>query len=418
MPHDTSNLLPIIERSLPTGSYTLLKAVAEKASDIGIAVYLVGGPVRDILLGLPVEDLDIVVEGEARRLGMALIESFGGSLVVHERFSTATVKLDNHRLDLATARSETYVRPGALPRIIPSDVADDSSRRDFTINSMAIALTGPSAGRLVDNHGGYKDLNNGQLRILHAQSFVDDPTRILRAIRYEQRLRSALEKSTEAHLLEAVDGGALGSVSGDRVRREIDLILKEKSPLLSLLRAGELGVLRAIYIPLGDGTDTGSIPTEQGSKTPLLYLGAMSYRLTSEQGESLISRLRMSSKWANIVRETTILKDQISKTPAVVNCPGQLCQVLDGISTIAITVNSLLSPSQSVRTILEIYLSRLRYIKPALRGNALIELGVPVGPIVGEVVRGLRVARIEGRVNSRAEEVRWVKDYLEDVISR
>ena len=418
MPHDTSNLLPIIERSLPTSSYAILKAVADKASDLGIAAYLVGGPVRDILLGLPVEDLDIVVEGEARRLGMALTESLGGSLVVHERFSTATVKLDDHRLDLATARRETYVRPGALPRVIPSNIADDSSRRDFTINAMAIALTGANAGRLLDNHGGRKDLNNGHIRILHDKSFIDDPTRILRAIRYEQRLHFDLEDSTEARLLEAVDGGALGSVSGDRVRREIDLILKEKSPHLPLGRAGDLGVLRGIYMPLGDGIDVGSIPTERGRKTPLLYLGAMSYPLTSEQGESLINRLRMSSRWAKIVRETTILKYQMSKNPAVSNDPGQLCQMLDGISTTAITVNSLLSPAQRVRTILETYLSKLRYIKPSLRGNDLIELGVPEGPVVGEVVRKLRLARIEGRVNSKAEEVRWVKDYLANVIPR
>ena len=151
-------------------------------------LYLVGGPVRDLVLGRSSEDLDLVVEGDAARLAGKVGERLSAKVVIHRRFGTATVKVDKNRLDLATARKETYSRSGALPKVMPGSIAEDLHRRDFTVNAMALGISGPLAGELLDPTSGLKDIEQGIIRSIHRGSFQDDATRIFRAVRYEQRL--------------------------------------------------------------------------------------------------------------------------------------------------------------------------------------------------------------------------------------
>ena len=212
-------------------SLQLLQYIGTLAQQQGVKAYLVGGPVRDLMLKRPNTDLDITVEGNAMRLA----ESFttqcpGAKLVYYPAFKTATLSLlgGGRLVDFATARKETYSKPGAFPKVMPSTIKDDLHRRDFTINAMAISINPKSWGKLVDLFGGKSDLGSKKIRVLHAKSFLDDPTRILRAARFKTRFGFALEKGTLKLLREAVAAGALDTIKPQRYKKEFDKILKEE----------------------------------------------------------------------------------------------------------------------------------------------------------------------------------------------
>src|SRR5947208_2631577 len=206
----------------------------------GLPAYLVGGAVRDLLLGRPRADIDVAVEGNVEELARRL----GGDARTHARFATATVRVDGLEVDLAATRSETYPHPGALPEVQPASLSDDLARRDFTINAMAVPLGSPP--RLIDPYGGVGDLERGELRILHRRSFADDPTRALRAARYTARYSFALEPETERLLRDA----DLSTVSGDRVEAELRKLAAEPEARRGFERLAEWGLFE---LPEGAG---------------------------------------------------------------------------------------------------------------------------------------------------------------------
>jgi tRNA nucleotidyltransferase (CCA-adding enzyme) len=204
-----------------------------RAAAAGEDVYLVGGAVRDLLLGRERADLDLVVEGDVRSLAAALGDTVRG----HLRFGTATIRVGDLTVDVASARAESYPAPGALPEVRPATIADDLGRRDFTINAMALPLH--AEPRLLDPHAGLEDLGERLLRVLHPGSFADDPTRALRAARYAARLGLQLEPVTA----EAIGGADLGTVSADRVTAELRRIASEDDPARALALSREWGLI-------------------------------------------------------------------------------------------------------------------------------------------------------------------------------
>ena len=207
--------------------------------------YLVGGAVRDLLRGAVAVDLDIAVEGDSRSVARALAERLGGSATVHERFGTATVRTPEVVFDLAATRTETYAEPGALPDVAPAGLVEDLRRRDFSVNAMALALAGDDLGHLYDPSRGLRDLEAGVIRTLHSGSFLDDPTRLLRAVRYETRLGFQMDEPTERAARAAIAEGAMSTVSGARVRDELmDLLAELKAPR-GVERMTDLGLDRA-----------------------------------------------------------------------------------------------------------------------------------------------------------------------------
>jgi len=241
----SENLSLQLEKYLSPPVLALAKIAGREASELGQELYLVGGVVRDLFLGRANFDFDLVVEGDAIKLARRLAIDSQAKLKTHPRFGTAKLKYPGFSLDLATARSETYSKPGALPTVKPSKLKDDLIRRDFSINAMALRLNPQRFGELIDLHHSKNDLDNRLIRILHPNSFIDDATRILRGIRYEQRLGFRLEAETEKLLCR--DAAMLDTISGDRIRHELELILKEDEPEPALRRAGELGVLRQLH---------------------------------------------------------------------------------------------------------------------------------------------------------------------------
>ncbi len=410
-----------VAAGLNDGGLALLNALRRLAAAVAVPVYLVGGPVRDLLLGGPGQDLDFAVEGDTPALARWLATELGGRAVIHSRFGTATVTAANMRVDLVTARREVYPRPGSLPQVFPGTIHDDLARRDFSVNAMALPLAGANQ-QLLAPAGWVADLNRGIIRILHPASFVDDPTRLLRAARYEQRLGFALERDTESRLRAAVAQGCLNTVSGDRLRHELARMFAETRPGPPLLRALELGILPAIHPDWGRvdylqrWAESGPEIIEETSLSnpcrELTWLAALAYPLSAGAGEGLISRLNMPKAWAAVVRDIISLRRQegVIADPALP--PSRLCGLLEGVSLAAVAVVSKLTDSPAVSRDLRRYLVELRHLKPSLRGDDLLAMGVPPGPAVGAALAQLRAAWQDGRVWDAAGERRRVAGWL------
>lgn len=419
----------VFTANLSANQARALELVRRLAEVAGVSAYLVGGPVRDALLGSPLSDLDITITGDAPAIAQQMAAATGGRVTVHRRFGTATVAWayggDDLTVDLVTARSETYPAPAALPLVRAGALADDLARRDFTINAMAWPLGGYGVkdygnDGIIDPHGGRDDLRDGIIRTLHRQSFRNDPTRILRAVRYEQRFGFRIAADTLRDLQSALDDGAIGLLSADRVRHELARILQEAPPLPALRRAAALGILQAIHPALSvshldamapDAADrmgvagTGIVPA--GIK-PLDWLAALAWTLTPAEGAALSARLNAPSDWTRAIADAAALSANMDLLDADGLTPSQVCALLDGRSPYALAAGAFLATPTAAARIRQ-YLAEWRTIAPRLRGSDLLALGVPAGPAVGATLRVLRQARLDGGAPTRQDEERLAR---------
>jgi len=414
MPTDLSRLM-LDPSLLSSEKRTLLLRVAEQSTALSFACYLVGGFARDLLLGRPVHDLDVIVEGDAIQLGRALVKQHGGKLTPHAPFHTAIWHLpdSDETLDLITARSETYEYPGALPTVTPSTIAEDLRRRDFTINAMAIRVDGDHFGELLDPLDGQADLQRGLIRALHPRSFVDDPTRILRAIRYEGRYEFRIEPVT----LKWIDAEALGvlsRLSGERLRHELDLILAEENATAMLLRADSLGVLRAIHpaLPRFDSTRASLLEQLPSADVNLpcdrVMLGCLLW-LTDVPAEDLAAlsrRLDFTSELSEALIGASRLKRQL---PELLSArPSAWTFALEKFPPLAVYAVGLLTRESALTT----YLTTWRHVKPRTTGEDLKSLGLPPGPKYKEILSRLRAAWLDGEVKDKEQEQNLLKEIL------
>ena len=411
------NFGKLIEKQLPPELVNLMWVAGEMANGRGEKLYLVGGVVRDLLMEQPNFDLDLVVEGNAIELAEQLKGINQGKLTTHPRFNTAKLQWQDWDIDLATARSETYEKPGALPTITPGPVDDDLSRRDFTVNAMAIRLNPGDYGQLVDPHNGRDDLQSKRIRILHEKSFIDDATRIWRALRYEQRLGFHLERSTQTLLQR--DISMLETISADRIRYEMECIFNEKYPEKVFNRAGELGVLAWLHPSLkGDGSLAEKYEKARRECSPDapsfdLYLALLVYPLTTEEIEQLISRLNLSKLSAKTLRDTIAVRNKMRSlsTPGV--SPATIYNLLHDFSPAALEANSLVTESAVAGQAIHLFLNRLQDVEVSLTGNDLIEMGIAPGPRIKEMLDLLHQAKLNGKIATRHDEEEIVKGWLE-----
>lgn len=403
----TDNLSKQLEKYLPPPVLALVKIAGKDASELGQDLYIVGGVVRDLFLDRPNFDFDLVVEGNAIALAQKLAKESQAKLTVHPRFGTAKLEYPDFSIDLATARRETYSRPGALPAVEPGSLKDDLIRRDFSVNAMALHLNPQQFGELIDLYNGRDDLKHRLIKILHGKSFIDDATRILRALRYEQRLGFKLEAETE-NLLRR-NAAMLDTISGDRLRHELELILKEDEPERILRRAEELGVLNRLHPSLkGDGrlakTFARARQTDKRTTLPNLYLCLLIYNLSEKQVEEFISRLNFPKNTAETMRQTLQLKAQLPQLVKAGLKPSDIYRLLHGYPATAIQANALASESTVATQHLNLYLHKLRYVKPVLNGDDLKRLGISAGPKIREILDALQKARLDGKVRTRKDE--------------
>jgi len=362
--------------------------------DVLPEAWVVGGAVRDLLLGGTPEDLDVVIEGDAVAAARRLADALEGELVVHDRFGTATVAAAGHVYDLATARAETYAAPGALPDVRPGTVEEDLLRRDFTVNAIAVA----GDGRIAAAPSAFEDLDARVLRVLHARSFVDDPTRLLRLVRYATRLGFAVEPSTAALADDAVRGGALATVTPTRVGGELRLLLREPSALPALAWVGAwegapLGVAFSLDAALADRALSLSPPD---GRRDLLLLGSAVRSVPSARLGAWLDALGFAARDRDTVL-TCAQAEGIAGRLTGAEKPSEIAAVARGAPLEAVALAGALGAEGPARA----WLSDLRHVSLAIDGADLLAAGVPQGEAVGRGLAAALRARLDGDAPDR-----------------
>ena len=390
----------------------VFNTLRRRATQESLPVYLVGGPVRDAVLDVPANDLDFVLIGDAPTLASDLAEELGGQVTVHPRFGTATVEIEGDRIDIVTARKEVYPLPGSLPEVLASSLEDDLARRDFSINAMALPLSGDSP-EVIDPHGGLEGLAYRRVATLHPGSFTDDPSRMLRAVRYEQRLGLQISDTTLSEMQSALAGRHADAVSGDRWRQEFQKIFEEPQAFKMLIRAIGLGVLAAIHPALSDSRPL-AILAGEGGLAPSDFLAALAMPLSAADGEGVSSRLNLPTDWARVVRDTIVLQGILPEITGPSVSPSKVCSALEKLDAEAIAAAARLSLDIQLASRLRRYLDVWRLVSPVLTGDDLLAMGVPPGSNVGEVLRELNSAKLDGLVGGEDEE----RALVNQIISR
>ncbi len=400
-------------RLISSSKQTLLSRITDQAAAMRMPCYLVGGFVRDLLLNRPVNDLDVIVEGDAIKLGNELMKRYGGKLTAHPVFRTAIWSYaPAESLDLITARSESYEFPGALPRVNPATIEDDIRRRDFTINAMAIRLDGDHYGEFLDPLKGQNDLEHGIVRVLHLRSLIEDPTRIFRAVRYEQRYGFKIDLDT-MRLINPEALAVLAGLSGERLRHELDLIMNEEKPFLMISRLSDLGIPQAInanfprkQLPSDELLKT-SIPGlvyDRATAGYLLWLMDLSVDALS----SISRRMDFTSELLLALLSASRLKSELPTYKYY--RPSNWVAALEKHPLVAVLAVYLVTREDALGR----YLAEWRFVKTNITGNHLKERGLPPGPRYKEILSTLRDAWLDGKVQNEAEEM----DLLEFLLRR
>jgi tRNA nucleotidyltransferase (CCA-adding enzyme) len=414
MPDDITRLMRD-PNLIPSEKQTLLSNIANLAESLGMPCYVVGGFVRDLLLGRPVNDLDVVVEGDAITLGKKLVETYGGKLTPHFKFHTAIWHLPDSSdfVDLITARKESYSKPGALPTVNPSTIEDDLRRRDFTINAMALRLDGESFGEILDPLKGQTDLERGVIRVLHPKSFVDDPTRIFRAIRYEGRYSFRLDSDTQA-LINPDSLKVLHSLSGERLRHELDLILDEPNSVPMLLRIASLGVLAGIHPKMSEFNAENEDFLEMDMRLDVpadrRVMGYMLWFIDLAEADviTLANRLDFTNELTLAVWAAAQLKRGLLHLTDMK--PSEWTYALEKLPLLSIYAVYLVARENALLS----YISVWRHVRAHTTGDDLKKLGLPPGPRFGEILLRLRAAWLDGEVASETQEKELLTRLLQD----
>lgn len=411
----------------------LTEIVTRHAQERGIALYLVGGIVRDLLLKRPNYDVDFVVEGDAIAFAQALVQIYGGRIHSYKPFGTAKWHLDEtiaealgltweglpDHIDFATARSELYTHPTALPTVYHSGIKLDLRRRDFTINTLAIQLS-PSSHhqRLHDYYGGMADLTMRLIRVLHSLSFVDDPTRILRAVRFSERLRFSIESRTQELILSGLP--MLGRITGERVRNELTLLLQEERAKRGLQKLEALGALRAIHPVLSFGAHAVALwdayhqnrhedVTEDGVHGRWHVLMAS---VPHQEVRAVCRRLLFGQRDADLFYQTAYLLQEASYLRDVDAKPSAITGALDKMDERACEMALHLSDDGRVIERLSLFLSKWRNLRPHTNGHTLKAMGIPESPLYRDILMRLRQAWLDGDIHNREEEEALLKSLL------
>ncbi len=398
------------DSKIPPQIHDLLQEIGKEVHQ---PIYVVGGFVRDLLLRRENLDLDIVIEGDAIAFAQYLTDKWDGRLQSHRKFGTATVtRPDGFKIDFVSARSETYEHPAALPLVRWGTIEDDLYRRDFSMNALAMDLNPDSFGALVDCTDGLKDLRAGNIRVLHNQSFIHDPTRIFRAIRYEQRYGFQIVENDQTLIREAIRQGVLEFVSGQRIRNEIDCILAEETVPRTVQRLREFDLFRAIQpkwsVPVDFTTrwNAARKAIDWASK----YLSEDKINIDAMLWMTLLGCLHATEAVSNrLGLENQLRSKLIAK--------GRLCKTLDKLNPDSkpSEVYMLLKPyplEALVFTLMQVdwqteniknYLIKLRRVQPLISGDDLIQLGLKPGRCFTDLLWKAFSAQLDGKVFTKQE---------------
>ena len=406
-----------------------LQRLGAIGDSLGMAVYLVGGFVRDLLIGIDNLDMDVTVEGDAIFFAERFVELYGGRVRSHKKFGTAVLILhDDRKIDVASTRLEYYDSPGVLPTVERASLRHDLYRRDFTVNTLAICINGNRFGQLTDHFGGQQDIQERVVRVLHNLSFVEDPTRVFRAIRFEQRLGFHIAPHTENLMQSAVRMNLLEKLGGERLLSELVQIMREKEPIAAITRMASFGLLPYIHPGLKLVAATERVLRETGQVMAWLrllyleekcepwqvYLLALCDALSPQEFHDVSVRLaipgrlalRLCSQRHLVFSTLNAVKRRLKQSAEVQN--SQVYYWFSGLSLEMLAYLAARASSEQVRRFVSLYLTRLRAIVPVLNGEDLRELGLEPGPLFRRMKNRLLQARLNGVVSSRDEEVALV----------
>ena len=394
-----------------------LRTLSRVADDFRLRCWLVGGGARDALLGMRVSDLDIAAVGATAEFAAAAADALGGAVVSRSQFNTFGISAASGRLDIAMARRESYARPGALPRVSPGMMAEDLARRDFSINAMAVSLASDTWGELLDPFDGRVDLDRGVVRALRPFSFMDDATRIFRAVRYAVRLGFAPDAETSR--LMRRDAAHMDGISGARVRGELERMLGEERRVAMLAAANEYGVLRAVHPALELNADAVSAleraEASDYADKPLLMVGVMAYWAAAARHAELAARLDMSALWGRVFADTARVKGEFEALGRDAVKRSEIYRRLRVCHDAAVAACAVCAGDERIAGRLELYRRELRDARALLNGDDLLALGVPQGPAVGAILAELVYARVDGAVGTRADEAAYARRRLSDM---
>ncbi|GBE39991.1 poly(A) polymerase I precursor [bacterium BMS3Bbin08] len=418
------NLASGMREKLPADIFELLSLSGETAKQLSFSAYLVGGCVRDFLRGEENLDIDIVIEGDGIRFARSLGRRLGAKVKSHSRFGTAVVIKGALKFDVATARTEYYESPGMLPRVEMSSIKKDLYRRDFTINTLAIKLDPENFGQLIDFFGGQRDLKEKTIRILHNLSFIEDPTRVFRAIRFSERFGFKISKHTKNLIKLAVNINLFDKLSGTRLYDELNLLFIETEPLEAVKRLLEFDLLKFIHPDVSitraleetfkDIQETYAwfklLFLEEELNKSHLILMALIEGLRPEEREKVLRRLSVPKKAREEMLESIEqFKKTLSRLQATSWQEKDIYYALHPLSLQSVLFTIAKARDKKQKKALSSYLTTLRKIKPSLTGKDLKTLGYAPGPLFNKILRAVLDERLNGKVKSREEEMEFVK---------
>ncbi|UCF87561.1 MAG: CBS domain-containing protein, partial [Nitrospiraceae bacterium] len=419
------NVGSLMREKFPRNVYEILTLIGEVSRDLSFSAYLVGGSVRDLLRGEANLDIDIVIEGDGIVFARTLGKKLNARVRTHQRFGTAVIITDVLKFDVATARTEYYESPGALPKVETSSIKRDLYRRDFTINALAINLNPEKFGQLLDFFGGLRDLREKTIKILHNLSFIEDPTRAFRAIRFSERFGFKISKHTRNLIKTAEKINLFNKLSGSRLYDELNLLFLETEPLKAIKRVSSFDLLKFIHPRLKVTETLEELFTaiqetlswfklqflEGEFSKSHLFLMALFEGLKAQEREKALQRLAVPPSAKREILDGIEQSNKIiSRLHFSYRSEKKLYYAFHslGIPTILFTIAR--AKDKRHKKAISRYLTTLRNIKPSLKGKDLKAMGYTPGPLFNRVLKALLDARLEGKLKSREDEIKFIKE--------
>lgn len=425
------NVANLLQEFFPEEVYKILLIAGELADELEFGAYLVGGSVRDLLMRIPSPDVDIVVEGDGIKFAKRLAEKIKGKVTPHPRFATAKIvkelskngKTIDFHIDIATARTEYYESPAALPKVETSSIKKDLYRRDFTINALAVKLNAKDFGLLLDFFGGQRDIKDKRIRVLYNLSFVEDPTRAIRAVRFAEKLGFRISKHTENLIKLAVKMGIFEKLKGSRLYEELMLLFKETIPYQAIKRLKDYGLLKVIHPKLEEKAIkeilTKAYEVIQGVEllflkeqyhVEFIYLMTILWQLEYDERVELLDKISTPEH----IRKKVIYDIENAKKSLQIlseDDPVTVYNVLKPLTLESLILMMIYSQKWQKKAI-SLFLTNLRYIKPLITGEDLKKIGINPGPIYKEIFERIMSEKLRGKLQSKEEEIEFARKLI------
>jgi len=426
------NVAKLMREFLPQEFFEILKIAGELADELGYGAYLVGGSVRDLLMRIPSQDIDIVVEGDGIKFSLELAKKINGRVTSHLRFATAKIikelqkdgKPLNLNIDVATARTEYYESPASMPKVETSSIKKDLYRRDFTINALAVKLNSKDFGILIDFFGGQRDIKDKKIRVLHNLSFVEDPTRAIRAVRFAEKLGFKISKHTENLIKLAVKMEIFDKLKGSRLYEEIILLFKETLPHQAIKRLKDYGLLRVIH-PSLEGKDIYNIllkahETLQGVdllflkenyEREFIYLMAILWELDNKERIELLDRINAPEHIKKILLENIDIAMKNLQLLSISKENMEIYNLLKPLK-IEIIILMMIHAKRPQKQAISQFITKFKDIKPLITGEDLKKMGISPGPVYKQIFEMIINKKLNGNLISKEEEIEFVKNFI------